>query len=171
MKRRIFVLSASLLLGGCGWHLRGVQDVPLTSIYLKFPENNEMGARMRRSLLARTNLKVVKTPTEAEAIFELPSMRRGSNVLAYNTEGKARIYELITRAQFKVTLQKNGAEIIPLTTLTASRELNYDERDWNGKAQEEQLLYRDMEISIIQQIVNAMAHITSDQVEQAQHEL
>ncbi len=170
LKRRTLVLSTALFLSGCGWHLRGVQDIPLATIYLKLSENSGIGAAIRRNLLARTKTKVVETPEEAEAIFELLSIRRGSNVLAYNSEGKARIYELITKAVFRVTLP-NGAEVVPETTLTTSRELNWDERDWNGKAQEERLLYKEMEESIISQIVNSLAHISSDQIKQAQHAL
>ncbi len=169
LSRRTFVLASALLLSGCGWHLRGVQSIPLASVYLKFGENSALGATFRRNLLARTDLNIVPTPEEAEAIFELPVMSRSQTVLAYNSEGQARIYDLKLTAAYRLTLQ-NGAEIIPLTTVSATRELNWDERDWNGKAQQEQLLYREMENSLIQQIVSSLAHITEEQVERAKHE-
>lgn len=166
LTRRSFVAFSALLLSGCGWHLRGVQNVPLESMCIDLGPNSAIGAMIKRNLRARTDIDIIEDKEKAEAIFKLISLNRGSSILAYNSEGQARIYSLILTARFTVTLQ-NGAEVIPPTTVSTSREMTWDERDYNGRAQEEQLLYQEMETSIIHLIVNRLSHLTAEQVELA----
>ena len=84
LTRRSFILGLSALgLTGCGWHLRGKQNVPFKTIYIALGENSAVRATIRRNLEAQTEVKVVNDRKEAEAIFELLGQSRGSNVLAY----------------------------------------------------------------------------------------
>lgn len=135
LTRRSFILGLSALgLTGCGWHLRGKQNVPFKTIYIALGENSAVRATIRRNLEAQTEVKVVNDRKEAEAIFELLGQSRGSNVLAYNTDGRARIYSLRLTNTFRVVLQ-NGVELLPTTTVSATRELIRDESDENGQSQ------------------------------------
>ena len=59
---------------------------------------------------------------------------------------------------FRVVLQ-NGVELLPTTTVSATRELIRDESDENGRANQERLLYEEMEQSCIHQMVSRMTHI------------
>lgn len=95
---------------------------------------------------------------------------RGSNVLAYNSDGRARIYSLRLTNTFRVVLQ-NGVELLPTTTVSATRELIRDESDENGRANQERLLYEEMEQSCIHQMVNRMTHISEEAVQKGMHEL
>lgn len=168
--RRSMLGLTAVLLSGCGWHLRGKQDLPFGTIYIALNENSAIGTTIGRNLEAQTNVKVVKQKDEAEAIFELLSQNRSSSVLAYNSEGRARIYSLRLENTFRVVLQ-NGAEVLPPTKCVATRELNWDESDYNGRANEERLLYAEMEQSVIHQMVNRMAHISPDMVKARTNEL
>ena len=125
---------------------------------------------IRRNLEAQTEVKVVNDRKEAEAIFELLGQSRGSNVLAYNSDGRARIYSLRLTNTFRVVLQ-NGVELLPTTTVSATRELIRDESDENGRANQERLLYEEMEQSCIHQMVNRMTHISEEAVQKGMHEL
>ena len=72
LTRRSFILGLSALgLTGCGWHLRGKQNVPFKTIYIALGENSAVRATIRRNLEAQTEVKVVNDRKEAEAIFEL----------------------------------------------------------------------------------------------------
>ena len=105
LTRRSFILGLSALgLSGCGWHLRGKQNVPFKTIYIALGENSAVRATIRRNLEAQTEVKVVNDRKEAEAIFELLGQSRGSNVLAYNSDGRARIYSLRLTNTFRVCL-------------------------------------------------------------------
>ena len=131
---------------------------------LLFGENSAVRATIRRNLEAQTEVKVVNDRKEAEAIFELLGQSRGSNVLAYNSDGRARIYSLRLTNTFRVVLQ-NGVELLPTTTVSATRELIRDESDENGRANQERLLYEEMEQSCIHQMVNRMTHISEEAVQ------
>ena len=172
--RRRLVLGSlagsALLASGCGWHLRGRQTIPLDTIYIALGENSAVGATIRRNLEAQTNIKVVPKREEAQAVFELLGQSRGTNVLAYNSEGRARIYSLHLQNTFRVILA-NGAEVLPPTTVSATRELIHDESDYNGVANEERLLYNEMEQSCIHQMVSRMTHITAEMVQARKDEL
>lgn len=171
LTRRSFILGLSALgLTGCGWHLRGKQNVPFKTIYIALGENSAVRATIRRNLEAQTGVKVVNDRKEAEAIFELLGQSRGSNVLAYNTDGRARIYSLRLTNTFRVVLQ-NGVELLPTTTVSATRELIRDESDENGRANQERLLYEEMEQSCIHQMVSRMTHISEEAVRKGMHEL
>ncbi len=171
LTRRSFILGLSALgLTGCGWHLRGKQNVPFKTIYIALGENSAVRATIRRNLEAQTEVKVVNDRKEAEAIFELLGQSRGSNVLAYNTDGRARIYSLRLTNTFRVVLQ-NGVELLPATTVSATRELIRDESDENGRANQERLLYEEMEQSCIHQMVSRMTHISEEAVRKGLHEL
>lgn len=169
--RRSFIAACSALaLTGCGWHLRGVQTLPFKTIYIALGENSAVRATIRRNLEAQTNVKVVKDRKEAEAIFELLGQSRGTNVLAYNSDGRARIYSLRLTNTFRVLLQ-NGYELLPTTTVSATRELIRDESDENGRANQERLLYEEMEQACIHQMVSRMTHITEETMIKGMHEL
>ena len=90
--------------------------------------------------------------------------------LAYNTDGRARIYSLRLTNTFRVVLQ-NGVELLPTTTVSATRELIRDESDENGRANQERLLYEEMEQSCIHQMVSRMTHISEEAVQKGMHEL
>ena len=148
LTRRSFILGLSALgLTGCGWHLRGKQNVPFKTIYIALGENSAVRATIRRNLEAQTEVQVVNDRTEAEAIYSL----RLTNT-------------------FRVVLQ-NGVELLPTTTVSATRELIRDESDENGRANQERLLYEEMEQSCIHQMVNRMTHISEEAVQKGMHEL
>ena len=171
LTRRSFILGLSALgLSGCGWHLRGKQNVPFKTIYIALGENSAVRATIRRNLEAQTEVKVVNDRKEAEAIFELLGQSRGSNVLAYNSDGRARIYSLRLTNTFRVVLQ-NGVELLPTTTVSATRELIRDESDENGRANQESRLYDEKGLSWIRQMFNLMTHISSEADHKGMHEL
>ena len=155
------MLAAALTLSGCGWRLRGVQDIPISSIYVNLGENSAIGASISRNLRALTNVKVVDKKDEAEAIFELISTDRGTAVLAYNSEGRARIYSLRLTNVFRL-IHQDGTDILPPTTVSATREIIKDEGDYNGVANEERLLYEDMQQQLIHQMVSRLSHISPE---------
>ena len=152
LTRRSFILGLSALgLTGCGWHLRGKQNVPFKTIYIALGENSAVRATIRRNLEARTEVKVVNDRKD-------------------NTDGRARIYSLRLTNTFRVVLQ-NGVELLPTTTVSATRELIRDESDENGRANQERLLYEEMEQSCIHQMVSRMTHISEEAVRKGMHEL
>lgn len=88
MTSRRHLLGAALIgalpLTGCGFRLRGSYSTPFRTLYLQMPENSYLAVRLRQELLAGSDVTIVNTPSEAEAILELLSDSRSHDVLSIN---------------------------------------------------------------------------------------
>jgi LPS-assembly lipoprotein len=67
-----------------------------------------------------------------------------------------REYQLRYRVAFRVHDGK-GSEFVPTSTLQLTRDITYADSDVLSKEAEEQLLYRDMQSDMVQQIMRRLA--------------
>ncbi|MDI3491898.1 MAG: LPS-assembly lipoprotein [Thauera sp.] len=67
-----------------------------------------------------------------------------------------REYQLRQTLRFQL-LDKSGKAVIPPTSMSASREYTFDDSQVLGKAQEETLLYEDMQKDLLQQMMRRLA--------------
>jgi LPS-assembly lipoprotein len=65
-------------------------------------------------------------------------------------------YRLIYRVRFSVSDAK-GADFLPPSTVTLTRDMTYDDSQVLAKEGEEQLLFRDMQSDMVQQIMRRIA--------------
>jgi LPS-assembly lipoprotein len=164
MRRRTLLASAALgaaALGGCGFKLRGAQTLPIDTLYLALPVNSQLGAEIARVVRSSTNAKVVADRKESQAIFELLGESREREVLSINAQGRAREYQLRLRTTFRV-VDPNGLELIAPTTLTARRDIAFNESELLAKESEEAVLYRDMQSDLVRQMVTRLQGIRFD---------
>jgi LPS-assembly lipoprotein len=143
---------AAVAVGGCGFRLRGAQTLPIDALYLALPVNSPLGAEITRVVRSSTNARVVADRKEAQAIFELLGEAREREVLSVNAQGRAREYQLRLLTTFRVT-DPNSLELIAPTTLTARRDIAFNESELLAKESEEALLYRDMQSDLVRQMV------------------
>lgn len=151
--------SAASLLGGCGFHLRGSSEttLPFKTIYLGFPDNSPLGTQLRR-YIEGGGTTVVKTPQEAEAIFDVLSEGRDKMILSLNSQGRVREYSLYYRFSFRV--RDNGGKIfLAPTQIVLKRDISFNESQVLSKESEEASLYRDMQTDLVQQILRRLAVI------------
>ena len=71
---------------------------------------------------------------------------------------------------FRVVLQ-SGTELLPTTTVTSTRELYWDESDYNGMGSQMRLLFEEMEQNCIRQMVTRLAHISPEVIEKRRNDL
>jgi LPS-assembly lipoprotein len=154
MNRRSLIAGAAAVaaLSGCGFKLRGAQNLPVETLFLALPVNSGLGAEISRVVRSSTNARVVTDRKQAQAIFELLGESREREVLSVNAQGRAREYQLRLRSTFRV-IDPNGTELIPPTTLTARRDISFNESELLAKESEEGLLYRDMQSDLVRQMV------------------
>jgi LPS-assembly lipoprotein len=86
---------------------------------------------------------------------------REREVLSVNAQGRAREYQLRLRSTFRV-VDPNGIELIAPTTLTARRDIAFNESELLAKESEEALLYRDMQSDLVRQMVTRLQGIRFD---------
>jgi LPS-assembly lipoprotein len=164
MRRRVLlagVAMAAAALGGCGFQLRGAQTLPIDTLFLALPVNSALGAEITRVVRSSTNAVVVTDRKQAQAIFELLGESREREVLSINAQGRAREYQLRLRSTFRV-IDPNGIELIAPTTLTARRDIAFNESELLAKESEEALLYRDMQSDLVRQMVTRLQGIRFD---------
>lgn len=142
----------ALSLSGCGFRLRGHFWLPFSTIYLEMERNTPFEARLKRLLTAGSDVTIVESMDQAQAVLRVLSKKLERNALTYNADGNVREYELKLTVQFRLTTP-TGSEYLPDSVLTAVREIYYNEEDYLSRGNEEALLIKDMESDIAGMLV------------------
>lgn len=161
MNRRaaILALTAAVSLSACGFQLRGSNgqsSLPFKTIYLGVPETSPLGIELKRYIRASGDTETVSDPKAAQAILEVLSETRDKATLSLNTQGRVREYSLYYRVRFRVTDPK-GKELLSPTEITLKRDISFNESQVIAKEKEEEMLYRDMQSDVVQQILRRLA--------------
>ena len=152
-------LCLAALLAGCGFQLRGTATLPFQTLYVDIPTGNAMGAELKRNLRAGTNVTLVDRREDAEAVLTNTGETRTKLILSINSAGRVREFRL--RYGFTYSLvDKNGHEIAPPADLIINRDYSFNENEVLAKESEEQLLYRDMQSDLVQQVIRRLAAVT-----------
>jgi LPS-assembly lipoprotein len=154
--RRAFLAAAPLLaLAGCGFRMRGTAAVPFATLHVP-RANTGLGLDLKRQLEAGTNAKVVEDPKAAEAVLLFTQEDRVKEVLSLTSAGRVREFQLRYRVGFRVRDQR-GRDYVPQTVIQLTRDVTFNDALVLAKEQEEQLLYRDMQADMVQQIIRRLA--------------
>jgi LPS-assembly lipoprotein len=81
---------------------------------------------------------------------------REKNILSLTSQGRVREFQLRYRVGFRVHDGKGG-EFIPQTSIALTRDITFNDTDVLAKEAEEQLLFRDMQSDMVQQIMRRLA--------------
>jgi LPS-assembly lipoprotein len=157
------ILGLSLVLAGCGFKLRGAQQLPFETIYLGFAPNSALGAELARNIRAGTSTKVVADRAQAQAVLDVLGEAREREVLSVSAQGRAREFQLRLRLQFRLHDGK-GREFIAPTQIAVQRDISFNEAQVLAKESEEALLFRDMQTDVVQQVLRRLAAIRPDAV-------
>jgi LPS-assembly lipoprotein len=151
---RIVVLILALSLAACGFQLRGDITVPFKDLYIAAPANSAIGADLKKKLAVQTPIS--SDATKADGRITISEESRDRIILSLSGAGRVREYQLKLRVAYNVTDSK-GAVLIPRTEMNLTRIMSYDDAFVLAKAQEEVLLYRDMDNDVVQQILRRVA--------------
>jgi len=155
------LIALAFGLAACGFKLRGVRELPFTTIFLSAGNNNALSAELARNIRVGTSTKVVADRKEAAAVLDILAETRDREILSLNAQGRAREYTLRYRLSFKVSDGK-GHDFIPATEVAVQRDIAFDESEVLAKESEEALLYRDMQTDLVQQILRRLAAVKND---------
>lgn len=154
--RMIALLSATLLLGACGFHLRGQAGMPFSTIYIDAAApNTSLVAELRRSL-ELNNVKLVHTAEQADLVlnivFELPERQ----ILSLAGSGRVNEYQLRYRVSLRA-YDKQRQDWIPAEEMVQRRDYTYSDTAILAKEAEETLLYKSMRDDMVQQILRRLS--------------
>jgi LPS-assembly lipoprotein len=142
-------------LAGCGFRLRGTAEVPFETLYLPSSDSG-IALDLKRYVQAGTRARVVDDPKQAEAVLAFTDEGREKNILSLTSAGRVSEFQLKYRVGFRVHDGKGG-DYVPLTSITLTRDITFADTDVLAKESEEQLLFRDMQSDMVQQIMRRLA--------------
>ena len=157
----IVVLAAAALLSACGFHLRGstVQDsMPFRSIFIVVPDTSQLGIELKRNLRVGNEAIVAGEQQDAQVVMEVLGEKRTKSILSMNVQGRAREYTLNYELRYRVRDAKNR-ELIAPSAITLTRTLTFTETHALARESEEDLLYRDMQTDMVQQVMRRLAAV------------
>jgi LPS-assembly lipoprotein len=161
MQRRAFLpLVATALLAGCGFQLRQAPTFAFKTIYIGTAPRSTLGNELKRSIASGGAVTVAAAPTpdQAEVVLDVLTEQREKSVVGLNASGQVREFQLRSRLKFKLHTPQ-GKELIPETEILQQRDISYTESAALSKEAEEQLLYRDMQTDIVQQLMRRLAAV------------
>lgn len=162
MKNRaaaLLILFAALAMTACGFQLRGSATgagLPFKTVYIGLPDTSALGTELKRYIRASNGTTVVADPKAAEAVLEVLSESREKAVLSLNSQGRVREHALFYKLRFRV-MGAAGKELLPPTDLVLKREISFNESQVIAKEKEEEILYRDMQSDLVQQILRRLS--------------
>ena len=146
------LIGACLLLGGCGFQLRGTANLPFET--LSIPGASLLAIDLQRNIVAGTTTKVVPRDRDPQAVLDLLGEVREKVILSLNTQGRVREYQLRYLVAFRVHDGKGG-EYIPNNQIVLRRDITFNDQ-LLAKESEEALLYREMQTDMVQQILRRL---------------
>ncbi len=152
---RILLLALALALAGCGFRLRGTAELPFDTLYIPSAHAG-IALDIKRQILAGTRTMVVEDPKTAQAVLQFTQEAREKHILSLTATGRVREFQLRYRVGFRVH-DGRGGEFVPTATLQLERNVTFSDAEVLAKETEEQLLYRDMQTDMVQQIMRRLA--------------
>lgn len=164
MARRSFILqpssflllTAALLLSGCGFHLRGQATLPFESLYVQAAPSSLFATQLKRAVSAGSQARVADNPKEAQVTLQVLNELREKNILSLSGGGRVREFQLRYRVSYRLYDTKSTAEYVPPTEIVLQRDFSFNDQETLSKESEEALLYRDMQTDAVQQLVRRL---------------
>jgi LPS-assembly lipoprotein len=165
MKRRVALkhlgqaVLASLVLGGCGFKLRGSQDLAFSSLAVMPNPGGPLAIELRRSFGNAVQVLAPGVPlTQAQVVLDILQEQREKTVVGLNSSGQVRQLLLRIRVKFRVRTPQ-GQDLVPEAEIVQQRDMSFNESAVLAKEAEEALLYRDMQTDIVQQILRRLTTV------------
>ena len=155
LRRKVVLTPFLLLFAGCGFRLRGTASVPFETLYVPGATSG-IALDLKRNIQAGTNARVVDDAKKADAVMEFTEESRQKEILSLTGTGRVREFQLRYRVGFRVHDGK-GADFVARNTIQLTRDVTFNDADILAKEQEEQLLFRDMQSDMVQQILRRLA--------------
>ncbi|MFM8343523.1 MAG: LPS assembly lipoprotein LptE [Betaproteobacteria bacterium] len=151
------LVGAAVLLGGCGFKLRGTASMGFSRLQLVgVPTTTPLGRELRQQLGGRVQL--VDPPAPVQVVLRLEGAQREKIVTGLTTAGLVR--ELVLRLRLRFSLSTaQGRVLIEPTDLVLQRDLSTNESAALAKAREEEEIFRVLERDMVLQIIRRLESV------------
>ncbi|WP_394756083.1 LPS assembly lipoprotein LptE [Rhodoferax sp.] len=165
MKRRSVIALlgqtglASLLLGGCGFKLRGAQSYTFQTLAIMPNPGGPLAIELRRSFGNSVRVLAPHEPlSQAQLVLDILQEQHEKSAVGVSSSGQVREFQLRIRVKFRVR-NRAGDELTPDAVIVQQRDMSFSESAVLAKEAEEVLLYRDIQSDIVQQLMRRLAAI------------
>ncbi len=158
MKQKVFTIILALLLSACGFHLRGLIDVPewLDNVSIISKDGNKELISILKSQLEGYKVKVNPEPALAKYWLIINKTTFQQQLVSVGSSTNPRQYQLILAVEFM--LQTSKGQVIKAPRLvTVSRQLTVNNDRLLGSNEEETVLISEMRREAVIQIINRLS--------------
>lgn len=152
-------LLALLVLGGCGFHLRGTPKLPpeLSVTYVEAKDRYSPFYVALTTALRQNGATLVQDPAAARTVIHVLADDTGSRVLSVSSRNVPTAYEVWYRVRFSVTV--DGTEAVPAEPLALARDYSFNETEVLGEARQEQILRQAMAEDLVGLVARRLSAI------------
>ena len=144
------------VLAGCGFQLRGSYTLLYESIYIAGADYSLIVAGLKRAIRSSGATRLADSQQDAQATFLPTNELREPVILSLSSAGRVREKRLRYIYGYRIVDQK-GRDLVLPGVVELNRDLTYADSDVLAKTQEEDLLWRDMENDLVQQLMRRLA--------------
>ena len=145
--------ACTLMLAGCGFHLRGSAALPAVmqqQVYLHVGGGGEFPRSLAAALRA-AKVDVLDTSTEGVATLSVPVAGFGSRMLTSGAVQRVGEYVVTFNVEFTLT-DVQGKTVIPMQTITLSHEFAIDQTQFSAITSETEAIER----SLVREMTDAV---------------
>jgi LPS-assembly lipoprotein len=144
------VAVVSLLLGACGFHLRGSEPLPAEMSVSYIHGTSEFDSLYDdfRTALESRGVRVTQDRGEATAVLNLLENNTDKNVLTVDLAGKVLEYRISQNIQFEVTAA-DGQPLVDQQSVTRSRDFRFNRNDVLGKEREAETIRKELQRDVV----------------------
>jgi len=164
---RLIIISLSLLLAACGFHLRGDANMPFSTLYIDAVNPGSALVVELRSNLEANHVKLVNSAQQADMVLNIAMDLPEKQILTLGSSGRVSEFQL----RYRVSLRgydSQQREWLPADELLLSRDYTYDDTQILAKQAEETMLYQSMRSDMVQQIMRRLSRAKPKPLEEPQ---
>jgi LPS-assembly lipoprotein len=151
--RAAFSFFLVVLLAGCGFHLRGDVALPYSTLHVSGPSGTSLTNSLTR-VLRSSGVRLMDRKEDAEVTLVILADTKEKSILTVSAAGRAQEYELRERVSFRIV--SAGEPDLPPSEIVSQRTISFNDAQVLAKESEENLLYRDMENDVVQQLLRRL---------------
>lgn len=156
-RRLLTLLTATLVMAGCGFQRRQPPSLRFRSIVLVgFSPDSPLRAELARQLGEQVQL--VDSPERADVVLKALADREDTTAVAQTAFAQVREVQLLRTFGFRATA-RDGTELVPATQQQLTRNMTFSESAVLAKDAEAREIYRAMDVDIANQVLRRLAAV------------
>lgn len=157
--RLLLPLLLTMLLSGCGFHLRGQTEFsPLLAVPYVNGKDSQFVSALNAGL-QQSGLLPTKDPSTATAIIDLTAVEFDRKVISIDSRGVATGYLLTYRVSYRV-VNRSGRVLVENAQVGLTRNLTYQSTQVLQKEAEESALTETMIEDIVRQMLRRLGSVS-----------